>query len=271
MASGGRSGGGDRRPTKAERKEEARLKREEIHRRMARRNRNSAIGVAVAVVVAGAIVAVLVLQGTGGGSNLPSPQSLLGQAASASHAAGCSQVQTIGFYNGVSDTQSPDYVDQYHIGSGPKFPSPPPLSTYPSVPPTSGPHAPIPPGPVPAGFYDTPPDIYRAIHDLEHGAAIVWYSPNAPKDLVGRLRDFYTQSSNVDQGRVVVAPYSYPDQGKAGQLPGGVQMALVAWHRLESCGQVNLAAAFSFTARYAAPPYDGQQYLGEAPEPGAAI
>jgi hypothetical protein len=48
-------------------------------------------------------------------------------------------------------------------------------------------------------------------------------------------------------------------------------MALVSWHHLETCARVNLATAFGFTARYAAPPFGQKQYLGDAPEAGAAI
>jgi hypothetical protein len=69
-----------------------------------------------------------------------------------------------------------------------------------------------------------------------------------------------------------VAPFDYPDQPNGtGELPAGTDMALVAWHHLENCASVNLAAAFDFTARYAAPPFAGENYLGEAPEAGAQI
>jgi hypothetical protein len=150
------------------------------------------------------------------------------------------------------------------------------------VPPASGPHAAIPPGPLPAGIYDTPPDIYRAIHSLEHGAAIVWYSPSAPSSLVDQLTAFYGQQqlkTNVGQDRVLVAPYDYPGNGAASELPGGVQMALVGWHKLERCGKVDLAAAFDFTAHYSVRAvngqlqagYPGQRYLGVAREAGSAL
>ena len=33
---------------------------------------------------------------------------------------------------------------------------------------------------------------------------------------------------------MIVAPYDYPDQGAAGTLPAGTQMALVAWHNVQS-------------------------------------
>ena len=88
------------------------------------------------------------------------------------------------------------------------------------------------------------------------------------------LTDFYRQRSsevNIGQAKLIVAPYSYPTQGAAGKLPTDVQMALVAWHRLQTCADVNLAAAFNFSARYEAPTYGGLKYLGEAREPQLGI
>jgi len=70
---------------------------------------------------------------------------------------------------------------------------------------------------------------------------------------------------------VIVAPYDYLDEGEAGALPPGSQMALVSWHHIETCTEANLAAAFGFTARYGFPTFEGQEYLGDAPEPGAAV
>jgi hypothetical protein len=75
----------------------------------------------------------------------------------------------------------------------------------------------------------------------------------------------------VGQDRVIVAPYDYPDGGEAGLLPPGTQMALVAWHRLQSCARPNLAAAFGFTSQFAFPTFGGRPYQGEAPEQGSAI
>jgi hypothetical protein len=75
----------------------------------------------------------------------------------------------------------------------------------------------------------------------------------------------------VGQAKIIVAPYDYPDQGAAGQLPSGVQMALVAWHRLETCSAVNLAVAFDFSSQLEVPGYGGQTYSGVAREPTSAI
>jgi hypothetical protein len=264
----------NRRITKAERRDEARLRREEIQRKMAKQHRRRLLGGVALVVAAGLIVALVVLQPFAGEDTQAKADDLLRQAPAAAKTAGCTDVKTIPAYNGISDVTDPKYVDQTHIGTTAEFPTGPKLSTYPSVPPASGPHAPIPPGPIPADVYSAPPDIYRAIHSLEHGATIIWYDPTTTGAALNDLKSFYDQkvsSASVGQDRVIIAPYSYADQGAAGQLPDGVQMALVAWHRMQTCSSVNLPVAFAFTSKFSAPPAAGQTYAGEAPEAGAAL
>ena len=267
----------NRRITKAERREEARLKREEIQRKMAKQRRGRLLAGIALVVAAGLIVALVVLQPFAGEDTQVQASDLIKQAAAAAKTAGCTEVQTIKAYNDISDPQDPKYVDQAHIGTTAQFPTPPKLSTYPSVPPTSGPHAALPPngaGPLPAGVYSSPPDIYRAIHSLEHGATIVWYDPTTSGATLSALKSFYDRkvsAAAIGQDRVIIAPYSYPDQGASGQLPDGVQMALVAWHRMQTCSSVSLPVAFAFTSKYSAPPAAGQPYAGEAPEAGAVL
>ncbi|MEO8476401.1 MAG: DUF3105 domain-containing protein, partial [Actinomycetota bacterium] len=246
----------NRRLTKAERKEQARLDRERIQQQMHARNRNRTIGIVLVAAAVAAIVAVVVIVQPGGdrASAAPTADELLAQAPGAAAAAGCDAVQTIGYYGGVSGPKdSPDYADQSHVGADANYPTMPPLDTYPSIPPTSGPHNVT---PLSAGVYDTPPPIDQAIHSLEHGASIVWYSPDAPVAQIQALSDFYgrrVSDASVGQDRLIVAPYDYPGQGAAGSLPAGTQMALVAWHRLQPCDQVNLAVAFDFTSQYSAP------------------
>ena len=259
----------NRRPTKAEKREQARIEREEIQRRMARRKKTRALG--TGLVIGAIVIAVLVVFLLPSGATLPSPDDLLAQAGQAKTAAACTDVQNPGLYGGVSDPNDPNYHDQTHITAGGAFPTLPPFDTYPSIPPTSGPHN---PQTARAGVYDVSPPIDLVLHSLEHGAAVVWYDPDAPADLIDQIRDFYGQTltdANVGQDWVIVAPYDYPDQGKAGRLPSGTQMALVAWHRLEECGQSNLAAAYDFTSQFAFPGSSGRQYAGEAPEAGGAM
>ncbi len=187
------------------------------------------------------------------------PQELLAAAPQAAQAAGCTDVKDVGPYQ-------PSNLDAAHIGVAPGPATMPPLSSYPSVPPASGPHGGT---PWSRGVYSTPPPIDQVIHSLEHGAAVVWYAPDASGDQLAKIQDFYRDSSNGL--KVIVAPYDYPDQGAAGTLPAGSTMALVAWHHVETCSSVSLAAAFGFTARYGIPPYGSQSYLGNAPEPSAPI
>jgi hypothetical protein len=275
----------NRKPTKDERREDARRERKEIEHKMARRKRNRSyvLGALALAVVVAAVAVVLTTQGDNGdaadgSSGPPSGASLLSQAAAAEKTAGCSAVDTTADYDsanvGVDTIPTADgsqpQLDFAHVGEAGGPVSPPALSTYPTIPPASGPHD---ANPLPHGIYDSAPPIQQAIHSLEHGGAIIWYDPAASGPGLTELLDFYGQDSSqtdVGQDRVIVAPYDYPNEGDAGSLPAGTQMALVAWHRYEACTDVNLAAAFNFTARYAsyaAPPADGVTYLGDAREP----
>jgi hypothetical protein len=236
--------------TKAERKEEARRQRVELQRKMAktRRNRRIAMVVVVALVVGVGAYAL-----TRPEEARADPHELLATVDQAREAAGCGEIEDVGPYR-------PQSQDQQHVGAAI------PLSSYPSVPPASGPHNEI---PLSAGVLNEPPPIDRVIHSLEHGAAVVWYSPDSSGQQLERIRSFYEEA---DVGSsVIVAPYDYPDQGAAGLLPGGAQMALVAWHTVQTCASVNLAAAFGFTSSYAAPPFGERLYKGDAPEAGAAF
>jgi hypothetical protein len=271
---GGRgSGNDDRRPTKAERREEARLKREEIQRRMSRRRRSRSIGLGLVIVAVVVVVVAVFLasggSGGGGGSkNIASAADLLKQAPAAKQSAGCDAVQTTPNYaNAPGGDPS---IDHAHIGSAPVATAPA-LSTYATIPPASGPHNPV---PLPPGIYTSPPDVYRTIHSLEHGATIIWYAPGTTGKALDDLLAFYGQppsDANIGQAKIIVAPYDYPDQGTAGQLPSGVQMAVVAWHRLETCSSLNLAVAFDFSSQFEVPGYGGRTYAGVAREPTASM
>ena len=269
---GSNQGDPGRRPTKAERREEARLKREEIQRSMARRRRNRTLGMGL-VVVAVAITVVAVFLTSGGGdasaTGIPSAATVLSQASAAKDTAGCDAVQETPNYANAPGADPA--IDHEHIGSSADLTTPPKLSTYPTTPPASGPHD---PSPLPAGIYDTPPDVYRTIHSLEHGAVIIWYAPGTTGKALDDLKAFYGQpasDADVGQAKIIIAPYDYPDQGDAGKLPAGVQMALVAWHRLQTCASVSLPVAFDFSSQFEVPGYGGQAYKGVAREPTTPI
>ncbi len=228
--------------------------REEIRRRTIRAG---IAFVVLAVVVFGGYVL-----GTRPRSLSPEAKALIARAPAAAAAARCTGVRTIAPYR--------DGLDRTHVGAG-ELPSLPPLSSYPSVPPASGPHDPI---PLDAGSYPHAPPIGRAIHSLEHGAVIVWYAPGAA-GAARPIAAFFARPENRDH--VIVAPYDYPRQGKAGALPAGVEMAVVAWHRVQTCRTPSLPVAAAFVGRFAAPTESAllrlhpRGYQGEAPEAGLPI
>jgi hypothetical protein len=252
--------GSGARPTKAERKDQARREREEIQARMARAKRNRWIAIGVVVVVVAAVgVFVVTRPKSSSTASATDAANLLSTADAEAQAAGCTEARNVGEYQ-------PSDLDGAHVGTEDGPAEMPALSTYPSSPPASGPHS---GSTLAAGVYTSAPAIDLLIHSLEHGAAIVWYAPGASGPELERIKDFY-RSAEVGS-RVIVAPYDYPDEGAAGALPAGSEMALVSWHHVETCAQANLAAAFGFTARYAAPPFGEEAYLGDAPEPGAPL
>ena len=256
-----------RKLTKAEKKEEARLERERIQQQMAARNRNRRIGtvlIALALVVV-VVVVFVVKPGGGSAGDLATPEALLAKAADDAKAAGCAAVQETPNYSDAPGAD-PD-IDHAHIGST-TAPTAPPALHLPDDPSgigTARPHAGR------GGRLRAPPDIYAAIHSLEHAGAIIWYAPSAADtDEVKAIRAFYSQTDNVGQCKVIVAPYDFPDQGEQGSLPSG---------RADGVGRVappadvrapSLAAAFDFTSQYANT-YPDRKYIGVAREPNASM
>jgi uncharacterized protein DUF3105 len=232
-------------PNRQARKDEARRQREALRRKMSRRSAYRVVSLIVAIVlVAGGIVAFVVLR------------------PSAAEAAGCGPVQVIAPYN-------PQSEDRTHIGgTNSSLKTPPPLSSYQSVPPVSGPHDPTPQS---AGVYTDPPPIYKTIHALEHATVIVWYRPGTTGSALADIQDFYRVTANNDH--VIVAPYSYPDQGAQGTLPAGKQMVLVAWHHRMMCTKLSLSVVKDFVTHYRVLTGQGASaaYKGDAPELGTPI
>ncbi len=250
--------GGEGRRTRDERRREARRQRLETQRRAARARRRRNLGIALALVVVGAVVLFAITRPEEPSAVETRAAELLATAEAQADAAGCTEVRDVGPYQ-------PADLDQAHVG-GELIAAMPPLASYPSQPPASGPHG---DGTVPAGVYSSPPPMDRLIHSLEHGAAVVWFDPETEGADLQEIRDFFRDPAVG--ARVIVAPYDYPAEGEAGALAPGVGMALVAWHHVQTCTEPNLAAAFGFTARYAFPTFDGERYRGTAPEPGAPL
>jgi hypothetical protein len=247
-------------PNRLERKEQARRQREALRRSMSRRRFARRAGVWLAVAAAVAVVVFLIVQASGGTGKLNNEENrLLAQAPAAVTAAGCSGVNTVQPFN-------PENLDRAHIGSGTGPATMPPLSAYRTIPPTSGPHNSV---PLAAGQYPDPPPVDQVIHSLEHGAVVIWYDPSAPPSQeLANLQSFFLKRGET--GKIIIAPYNYPDQKSATKLPAGKQMVLVAWHRMQTCGKVSLPVAFDFVYHYDSG-FRVTDYKGDAPEPNVPI
>ncbi len=68
--------------------------------------------------------------------------------------------------------------------------------TYAVLPPVGGPHDPV---WMNAGTYTRAVPSERAVHDLEHGAVWITYTPSLPVDQVTRLRAFVDRQTLVDE------------------------------------------------------------------------
>ena len=107
---------------------------------------------------------------------------------------------------------------------------------------------------------------------MEHGAVVIWFDPSvASSKVLQEIVEYLSPSGPARGLHVIIAPFDYPDQGSAGRLPAGTQMALDAWHHLQTCAQVSLPVAFDFTSQFVVPPFQGQTYKGDAPEPQTPI
>jgi hypothetical protein len=90
--------------------------------------------------------------------------------------------------------------------------------TYPSDPPTQGPHR---IQPALWGVYDEPIEQARLVHNLEHGGLVVQYGDDVPADQVERIRADILD----DRDLTVMAPY--PKLGS--------KIAYTMWTRLLTC------------------------------------
>jgi hypothetical protein len=80
-----------------------------------------------------------------------------------------------------------------HIGAGNPAPD------YPSDPPTSGRHHPV---PAPDGAYSEAPDVERLVHTLEHSRVIVWFDRDLPASARASLKAYYDN----DDALMVLVP-----------------------------------------------------------------
>jgi hypothetical protein len=219
-----------------DRKEEARRLRE-AERRRARRAasvRRTFVSAGIAVAAVAAITLFRTFQG---------PEDIPEAAVQAASVAGCTVPE-----------HRPDLTpSQRHLATGETI-------TYPDPPATSGKHSGSQPPDEPK-VSDTPVEPTLAVHALEHGAAFVYYLPEAdgglPQDVVDRLAEIASGSNAT-----FLAPF--PD------LTPETALTLTAWNYRQSCpastGGMALTpdAAATIVSGFAT----GFECTGEAPENG---
>jgi hypothetical protein len=188
-------------PDRRDRKEQARKAREAARKRARRSEALRRVFWITAVALA---VLLVVRYFQRASAVRPLPQA----AVQAAKAAGCTGIQT----------PDPGTPPRAHLSPGASY-------AYGQHPATSGPHDPSPMS-IPPHVYPSPIPETRAVHNLEHGAVILYYRQSGAGALgpaiVKRLTTIANESNNT-----ILAPF--PD------LPNGESFALAAWNKLQTC------------------------------------
>lgn len=91
---------------------------------------------------------------------------------------------------------------------------------YLTEPPTSGPHYATPAGP---GLYASALPEEQLVHNLEHGQIVIYFSPDAPEEVVAELRELVES----DPLGLLAVPYE--------AASGSGEIILTAWTHLQRC------------------------------------
>ncbi|MEO8423453.1 MAG: DUF3105 domain-containing protein [Actinomycetota bacterium] len=194
-----RSGGGAN-PERRERKEQARQAREAARKRAQRSARLRRL-TTFAVIGAIGVGVVFFLQ------RAASPRPISQFAVDAAEAAGC-----------AIETPVASAPGSLHLDPGANY-------TYDEHPATSGYHDPSPLN-IPPRVYPAPIQETQAVHNLEHGAVIMYYRQSGDGALPQAIVDRLTTIANTGHN-VILAPYE--------PLPEGTALALSAWNKLQTC------------------------------------
>jgi hypothetical protein len=170
-----------------------RLAREEAARAAQRRRQLMGYGVGGALVLAAVVVvAVILLAGGGSGSgekgedlypdaSISNPGPLSEDVEAAAEAADC--VQESKRAKSRDHLQDPNASERYEQN-----------------PPTSGRHY---FDPAPDGIYDEAPRKEQLVHTLEHGRVILWFKPDAPGEVRGKLKALFEDEG---ESQLVLTP-----------------------------------------------------------------
>jgi hypothetical protein len=197
---------------KLEEKQRRRLseerKRDELRKAARRRN---LITAGIAIVVAVVVVAAIVFQ-------RQAEEDV--DVGVAENQAGCTGVKE-------QEEQGNDHIE---VGT--------PHAPYGAPAPTSGPHYAGADGPVDPGFYDSAIPPEGAVHNLEHGQIVIWYSPDAPEEVIQNIEAI------VDQERFATVALPYAD------LQTDKNFVLTAWTVAQECDEVSQGVVDEFRRTY---------------------
>ena len=190
---------------KLQEKQRRRLAEEKRRAEMKRaQRRRNVITTVIALVVAAGVVW-LVLSDTSGGPDKEVGAVNPGMTA---EEAGCGEVQ-----------EAPE-LEAKHIAPGDEH------EDYNTNPPTSGAHFAQPLAPIDTGFYSTPVEPEKVLHNLEHGQIVIWYNPDAPDQTIDDIETLTEQEPLA----TVAVPWD--------DIEAPSQFVLTAWQNLQECVQV---------------------------------
>ena len=116
-----------------------------------------------------------------------------------------------------------------------------PHAPYNSSPPTSGPHYEI---PAETSFFAEQLPAEQVVHNLEHGAVVIWYSPDAPQETIDHIESLVDQEPQA----TVALPYA--------DIESPYTFALTGWTSMQKCEQVSQEIVDDFR----------RDWQGEGPE-----
>lgn len=192
--------------------------------------RSNMITIAIAVVIAGAVTAFIISERSGDSEAPPAPEGV--PAAEA----------------GCDDVEDHEEEGNQHVAAGTDV-------EYETSPPTSGNHWP-PENVADPGFYPDPVDEESLVHNLEHGQIVIWYDPDASREIKDNLRELTESANDPDAlpaaqptGPIIAVPYDDVPQGKSYVLTG--------WTHSQACASYSLEAINEFR----------EKFQGRSPEP----
>lgn len=117
---------------------------------------------------------------------------------------------------------------------------------YSSIPPTSGPHSPVPT--TVGAVYEDPQPLPEVVHAMEHGAVVVWVGPGAPDPMRAGL--LQTVEALVEEGYLALIVTPMPELEEP--------FAMTAWGSLQRCLGLTPAEVHAFVAAHYASGGEGR-------------